>query len=388
MLDDRTRKLLLTLTSLPTAAGEEDAVLASVRAWAKRRKRILLAADAAGNLTLRLREEAGGGPPVLLVAHTDHPAAVVAGIDPGDPRRLRARFRGGVSEPHFRGSAVRLWRGGRRCGRGVVVGVDRREASGPDADDPVLAVAFARPVEAEPGDVLAWDLPAARVRGSRLQAPACDDLAGVAAALATLDAQARRRSIDPGEAPLRVLLTRAEEVGFVGAVAACLAGTLEPDARVIVLECSKASAEAPLGAGPVVRVGDRSSTFDPALTAAVASAAAELAGAPVPGGTPAFRWQRKLMTGGTCEATAYAAFGLAATCVCVPLGNYHNMSDTRPGTIEREVISLRDFGGMLRLLAALPARLGPGVGGGAAALRDRLVRQHAGRAGLLAGEDA
>ena len=393
----RARALLRELTGLPTAAGREDAVVRFVRGWAKRKRRLRLREDAAGNLVLAAADEPAGGEPVLLVAHMDHPAAVVAEADPATPKRLRARFLGGVRVEAMKGGAVRLHRDRRRGTlRGRVV-----EAASPgpppgavgpgERPDPELAVAFGRPHGANPGDVLTWDLGGPAVRGTRLHAPACDDLAGVAAALATLEAVARRRGPAEG-APLRVLLTRAEEVGFVGAIAACRLGTIPAGAGVVVLECSKASDDAPIGAGPVVRVGDRTSTFDPELTASIAAAAADLAseGAAAGAGKPtdrnaaaSFRWQRKLMTGGTCEATAYAAFGHRAACICLPLGNYHNMSDEDPDRLAREVISLNDFDGMLRLLERLPQALAGPADAGAAGFRGRLDAIHARREDLL-----
>jgi endoglucanase len=42
---------------------------------------------------------------------------------------------------------------------------------------------------------------------------------------------------------------------------------------------------------------------------------------------PRLKVQRKLMPGGACEATAFGAYGYEATCICLPLGNYHNMAD-------------------------------------------------------------
>ena len=375
---DPAHDLLLKLTALPTAAGREDAVVRFVRGWARRRERIRLGEDPSGNLTLRAVDEPGG-PPLWLSAHMDHPAAVVTGVDPEDPRRVRARFLGGVRPGHMPGAKVRLHGPAGAPVRGRVVAVRQGDAPGPgERADPELELSFRRDPGAEPGGVVTWDLGGAVVRGARLHAPACDDLAGVAAALATLDAVSRATP-GAGAAPLRVLLTRAEEVGFVGAVAACRSGTLPPgaDARVLVLECSKASPDAPIGSGPVVRVGDRSSTFDPGLTGAVAAAAAGLAE------ETGLRWQRKLMTGGTCEATAYAAFGRVASCVCLPLGNYHNMSDREEDVLAREVISLRDFDAMVALLTALPTRLGAAGAGGDGGLRERLEALHAARAPLL-----
>jgi hypothetical protein len=46
--------------------------------------------------------------------------------------------------------------------------------------------------------------------------------------------------------------------------------------------------------------------------------------------------------GGTCEATAFSTYGYRSTCLCLPLGNYHNMID-----IDQVVAGQR------------PARVGP-----------------------------
>ena len=74
-----------------------------------------------------------------------------------------------------------------------------------------------------------------------------------------------------------------------------------------------------------------------------------------------WRWQRKLMAGGACEASVFCRLGYEATCVCLPLGNYHNMADlaaVQAGTNEarprvgREFIGIDDYLGMIDLLAA------------------------------------
>jgi endoglucanase len=70
-----------------------------------------------------------------------------------------------------------------------------------------------------------------------------------------------------------------------------------------------------------------------------------------------FRWQRKLMPGGTCEATAFSTYGYRSTCLCLPLGNYHNMVDIdqvqagqRPARVGPEFISVADFHGLVEML--------------------------------------
>ncbi|MEM1446512.1 MAG: M20/M25/M40 family metallo-hydrolase [Planctomycetota bacterium] len=338
-------KTLTDLAGLPTAAGREDAVIAWVTRWAKRRKWVSLTADAYGNLTLRDRrwQRRKSKSPIVIAAHMDHPAFVVAGCA---GREVIAHFRGGVKPDYFMGTAVRHWIGTKRGQRGVVVDFEKDDTPGGTGPGPRVTIRFARAASVQPGDVLTWDLPDAKVSAGRLRAPACDNLAGVAAALCSLEQAHGRVGVSTRE--LRVLLTRAEEVGFVGALAVCEDRLLPKDARVVVLEASKAFDHAPIGAGPIVRVGDRMSVFDPALTDGLARTAQRLAET-----DSAFRWQRKLMDGGACEATAYAAYGYRAGCVCVPLGNYHNMDEAR-SRIERESITIGDWLGMVRLLAALP----------------------------------
>jgi endoglucanase len=80
--------------------------------------------------------------------------------------------------------------------------------------------------------------------------------------------------------------------------------------------------------------------------------------------------QRCLMSGGTCEATAYQLYGYQTAALCVALGNYHNCGpDT---TIAPEYVSVDDVMGMVRLLiaaATLPTTANP-----IAELREKLEK--------------
>jgi putative aminopeptidase FrvX len=120
---------------------------------------------------------------------------------------------------------------------------------------------------------------------------------------------------------------------------------------VIGVECSKAITGVALGGGPVLRVGDKATVFTPAVTAYCQVVAEELAAK-----DKAFSFQRKLMDGGTCESTAYCHYGYDATGICLPLGNYHNMDESR-GRIGPEYIDVRDFANLVKWFVALaPAR--------------------------------
>ena len=373
---------LTEIVSLPTAAGREDRVIAWVHRWAARRRNVIIRADRFGNLLIRRRttgrhttaqhSASRRSRPIYFTAHMDHPAFVVTHITA--PRGVRAVFRGGVADSYFVGSKVLGHQTGQPPIRGKV-----RSLHTPTADTPAhdrgqqATIALQRTITPEAiGSVMTWDTGPARVRRDRLLAPACADLAGVAAALSAFDALGRRPAGD-----VRVLLTRAEEVGFVGAIGACRSGIIPKTAQLIALECSKSFADSPIGGGPIVRVGDRTSTFNPELTHRLARIAQQLADR-----DGAFVWQRRLMAGGTCEATAYQAYGYTAACLCLPLGNYHNM-DESTGRIAAETISLRDYHGLVRLLIQAALRLNDA--NTTPPLRDRLDKLFAPQRDLLTG---
>lgn len=287
------------------------------------------ARDDAGNVVVRTP---GEGPPLVLVAHLDHPGFAVDALI-GDTAALT--FRGGLGlAAAVESSPVDFFRPGdpSPTGRGEL-----RATTGESARL-TGATASVTDGEAVPGGFAMWGFPAVERLGGRISGRVCDDLMGVAAALSALVAVA-------GEdlpRPVWGLFTRAEEVGLLGAVQAIRLGTVPEDAVVLSLECSKALPEAPQGAGVIVRVGDRASIFDPGVTAALVAAAAD-AGVP---------HQRRLMDGGTCEATAFCAAGYRASGLALPLGNYHNAADTGLG-LAPEHVHEDDFVAEVELLTAL-----------------------------------
>lgn len=339
------------LTALPSVAGHEDAVIAWVRRWVARRDDLRLASDPGGNLVITQKRRSRRVP-VWITAHMDHPGFVLK--DDLGNGRFAYEFRGGVLDAYFVGSRVHLFgKDGRRAGR-----VESLERSGRYRHG-VLKLARSG-ATVRPGDIGRWAFPAAQlgIRSGRLHAPACDDLAGVAAALTALD---RLRNVE-GAGHAGVLLTRAEEVGFVGAIAAATDGTIAPETRLICVEMSRSFAESPIGGGPIVRVGDASSVFSPWLTAVMAQAGRDLADR-----SSTFKFQRKLMAGGSCEATAFSAYGYESTCLCLALGNYHNMGDlsgveagTSPAKVAPEVISVDDYRGLVKLLVRSVGLVEPG----------------------------
>ncbi|HWB19915.1 MAG TPA: hypothetical protein VG711_06415, partial [Phycisphaerales bacterium] len=121
------------------------------------------------------------------------------------------------------------------------------------------------------------------------------------------------------------------------------------------------------------------SVFGPVLTNRLTDILAEHAKT-----HPHFKWQRKLMPGGTCEATAFSTYGYISTCVCLALGNYHNMTaidavaaGKRPAKVGPEMISVSDYLGMIELLVVCAENLDSSDIPPLKARLDNLLKSHA-----------
>lgn len=361
---------LADLTALPTASGKEQRVIAWIRAWCAARPEVVLNTDPSGNLHLALKGAQPAERPVYFTAHLDHPAFVVERVV--SPTSFELSFRGGVMDEYFINARVMLHDAKNASARGKLAGEVKPEKADPAYKYYTLTLDTPMP-SAAVGDVAVWDVGPAEVIEGCMHTLGCDDLSAVAASLAAFD---ELLGVSP-RPDVRILFTRAEEIGFVGAIAACRHRTMPLNARVIALENSRSFVDSPIGGGPIVRVGDRLSIFSPSLTDAIGKRAEQIAGGAAPtasqklSSAPAWKWQRKLMAGGACEASVYCAYGYEATCVCLPLGNYHNMADlaavqagtnTAPPKVGREYISVADFDGMVDLLIACGVEL-PAAGG-------------------------
>lgn len=344
-MNARRRRLLKGVLSCPTSPFCERAVIEYVRHWASRRG-AAFAQDAAGNVLLsttgavRRRGMSGAraakSPTWVFTAHMDHPGFVVCR---SRGRGVWAEFRGGVAKEYFLASPVRLFTGN---GELVATVATARRSARHGLLDCRLELCDAAPADVPPGSIGMWDVPVFRNRGGRIAARACDDLAGCAAVLAALE-EIIARGVD---AKVLGLLTRAEEVGFVGALAACRLGTIPVGAMVVGIETSKAQPAAGVGGGVVIRVGDKLRTFNESLTAHISAVAAGLSKT-----NRDFRFARQLMPGGTCESTVFSALGHTAAALAMPLGNYHNQHPR--GRIAPEVIDEGDFDCLVDLLVAL-----------------------------------
>jgi len=294
--------------------------------------------------------------PLAFSAHLDHPGFHYGGRRGG---AHSARFHGGVPARAMPGAAVRFF--DLASGRATAVARVSRVAKARDGG--LVATLSGFRGSARRGAPGMWDLTPYDLRGDRLRARVCDDLVGAAATLALLD----RLRAERHPRPVLGILTRAEETGFVGCQGLLRSRALPRGTAVIGLECSSRRATARIGRGPVIRVGDAATIFEPALTHALQQAAARLAER-----SGEFRFQRALMDGGRCESTAYNLWGVPAGGLCVALGNYHNVVDSgrERGSIAAELVSWSDLEGMLALM--LETARGWGTGEPSARMRARL----------------
>lgn len=297
MHKERLLEIARTILLQPTAPFHEGAVRNALEFLLAPCQRVEVRHDAFGNLIAHYRGTDPAQPArYALCAHMDHPGWVLPDLSTPDAERV---FLGGVPEAYLAKNRERV----RDFG------------------------AFAT-----------WDLPDLEVREGRIYSRACDDLIGCVAIIATLE------HLNATGAPgsFYGLFTRAEEVGFAGAIEMARAGWLQAEnLTVISLETSSERPPAKMGEGVIVRVGDKTSVFDQVVTAELL-AAAERAG---------LTTQRCLMSGGSCEATAFRLYGVRCGALCVALGNYHNCGPEE--RIEPEFVSVEDVRGLVALCTAL-----------------------------------
>lgn len=340
--------------SQPTVPLVEDLPAAHVDDFAVTRAGLASARDDAGNVVVRYAGDgAHADRPLVLVAHLDHPGFAVEDVADGE---ATLSFRGGLGlESAVAGAPIDFFLAGR------VEAIGRGELIAAEGANGRLGSARARVLDGDAGagGFAMWGFPGFNLDDGHIEGRVCDDLLGAAVVLCTLDELARR---EPEGVAVWGLFTRAEEIGFLGALEAIRLDTVPRDACVLSLECSKALVDAPQGDGIIVRVGDRASIFDPGVTAALAAAAGRRAE-----DDPGFRWQRKLMDGGACEATAFCAAGYRASGLALPLGNYHNALDdpTCKAGVGPEHVLVDDYVAGVQLLVELacsPSLLNPSAG--------------------------
>jgi putative aminopeptidase FrvX len=353
-MNQREQDLLFDLLHQPTAPFRETHVTKFVAAKL-RRARVPFFFDPSGNIVVgtasadeykKLLSRKDREPLRLFVAHMDHPG--FHGVRWLSDSLLEVTWHGGAPVKGLQGA--KLWladhNGYTALGRMTRPRLDKTRKRVLDARVQIERKTWLLPPPAQTLFGGFGERAPVWREGNLFYTKAADDLVGVFAIVRTamkLFAGGKRRR------PFIGLLTRAEEVGFIGMLAHLELGWLQRAKRNVIcvsLETSRTLPGADIGKGPVVRLGDRRTVFDAGYLRVLAEVAEKV--------LPK-QHQRRIMDGGTCEATAALAYELPAIGISVPLGNYHNESyegRTR-GRPAPEYVHRDDVAGLLTLCEGL-----------------------------------
>ena len=302
---DREQALnILSRLGVQPAVAYREAGVASAVELTLKELGVAWEVDDHGNIIARVTGQDPAAEPLALVAHMDHPGFEAVSYQ-GD--YLVGDVLGGVPPASFE-AGVPLH---------IILADGKRLPAttagrhGDDAQRQVL-IELSEPAQLELPAAVVFDLPDFQVDGDMIRMRAADDLSGCAsilAALAELSAQT-----PPGD--VYGVFTRAEEGGLFGARLLAEEGTLPPGTVVVSVESSSVIPGVEQGKGPVIRTGDAMTTFDSGAERVLSQAAGYLKAQ-----ANGFQVQRQLMSGGVCEATAFAAHGYPVTGLAFPLGN-------------------------------------------------------------------
>ncbi|MGK5084379.1 hypothetical protein WDW37_13875 [Bdellovibrionota bacterium FG-1] len=353
-------QLLLSILSTPSAPFREGRVISEIRAALDQAK-VPYFSDPIGNLVLGVRSQKeylalirkkDSEPIRVFIAHMDHPG--FHGAHWKSPTQLEIKWHGGSPTQHLEQAKVWLADAGGYIGHAKILSAQltttgRAIESGVLEVSPQLQTHYPDPTQIYGG--FGFRDPVWK-EGELLYTKAADDLVGSFAIVAMAIELFSKRG--PKKAPPFIgLLTRAEEVGFIGAIGHFGLGWLKQAKRKVLcisLETSRTLPGAEIGKGPVVRLGDRTSVFDAAALHVLSGLACKI--------LPE-KHQRRIMDGGSCEATAATAYGFSCVGISVPLGNYHNQSfeggpdSAGPMGPAPEFVHLQDVAGLLELCRGL-----------------------------------
>lgn len=333
-------RILKRILTIPTAPFHEHRVNAEIERFAAEHDTPVIC-DGFGNriLIYKPKGKALKGR-IGFVAHTDHPGFEILTTE---GKRATARWFGGVWKPYFKNAAVEV-----QTAAGPVKGRVVKALSPDKMPTRVNTMELRLEGEAAPGDFGQWDLPYFKMEGDLITTRAADDLCSVVAMLALL-VELKRRKV---RHEVWLIFTRAEENGFNGCMGLIEGKTLPEDLALVSLETSKALPGAEQGGGPVIRLGDRLSIYSHELLVFMENQAQQIQKT-----DRRFRYARKVMDGGVCEASVFINYGYTTAGMAFPLGNYHNMGDA-PGpdgkpVLRAETVNIRDLMGGIELLTAM-----------------------------------
>ena len=364
----------------PTAPFHEHMVVESIRSHIGDNQHLSAQFDRYGNYVVKYCHpniDPTKTPAIAAIAHMDHPGFEISEVRDG---LVLANMFGWITADHLKGSDVIV-----ETKRGPVAGritdVDFQQDAPPSEEeqqyrDPievlfpqqrprrVVSLTLSMREKVEVGDFGHTGLTGYQEVGPVIRSRSIDDLAGCSIVLATLLSLAESQA----ETNFIGIFSRAEENGLNGAIALMQDEMLPRDTWLISVEASHSKAGVEIGKGPVIRLGDHHTIFDLSLINHLRESAAQLKEENIN-----FMVQQRIMDRGTCESTAYAAFGYRTAGIALPLGNYHNMSEDPHDPHLRPEYIYKDDLWWAYILLLRAAVTGPHIDKDNIALRKRLM---------------
>jgi endoglucanase len=329
---DATCDAVARVASQPTAPYHEFHALRAIRRELESLG-VRADTDAYGQVSARVAKGSARRS-LTLIAHTDHPAFEVISADGGEGR---ARILGGLHDEFFVASVpVLVYADGDDAPFAATLDDARSSPDVPHNSPGHCRIRAERPLRV--GHWAVMDLPAFRRDDDELHLRAADDLALCAVALLVLaELKDDSRTFD-----VRAVFTRGEETGLYGARLVAEDGLIPRDTIVVSLEASRALPHVPPGRGAVVRPGDLYNTFSNDAERYLRVARERLAASGI-------ATQRALLTGGTCESSAFVRLGWTTTAIAIPNVNYHNQPE-QSDRFAPEIVRLSDIRSAVALL--------------------------------------
>jgi putative aminopeptidase FrvX len=338
-----TETLTKRLFTQPTAPFRESFVLAEIKSILEENK-IPYFEDSVGQIiagvsnTQKLKSKTH----VAFFAHTDHPGFIIDKkiSQKNNQTRYKATWYGGAPFHQMEGKPVRIFSD--QSATKFTKGTIKNFKPGNHREGIPFEIETVKELKTK-NNFGAFNFDGYKYKKGFVHTKCADDLAGCVMALgALIDVQKLKT-------PAIAVFTRAEEVGFVGCLHMIKSKVIPLNTMVVSLEASRTLPGALLGEGPVIRLGDASTLFDSNFSLFIQKQAQELKAK-----DPKFKFQKRIMDGGSCEATALSQFGYKTMGLAVPLKNYHNQGTKGPAP---EIIHLEDAENGRKLLTQVAKNL-------------------------------
>ena len=333
--------IFLELSNIPPTSFHEELIADFIKSELTKNK-IEFIEDKWGNIEALLQGETNKE--IVYISHMDHPGFEIT--EKIDTKLFKAKTLGGLPKLcDFENTKIKTISLKNEI-KGNLILNDKENNSDEfrfSNSDRWLNKEFVL-IELENEDIefpcpVVFDLPVPRVHKDEIITPVADDLAGCSLILEALKIL-KNKNI---KYSIRAIFSRAEEVGLLGARLIAKSGRISKDSIIVSVETSSELPGAISGSGPIIRTGDRASTFDNTGEIILLSSVRELLKE-----DKNFKYQRQLMNLGGCEATAFSAFGYKVTGISLPLINWHNA--TQSGGVEPERISITDYQNALNIM--------------------------------------